>query len=133
MFEIKAIRLAALVLVVMGAAVFVSCQQTPTDAGMSALNETDAFYVYGTCYKKLGGTQDGLTCKVYCETCDEWIYTTDTSGPNGYYSCYPAPPDYTTHEGHWVHAEAFTDVTPWGISGTAQMVNYGLRLDIDEY
>jgi hypothetical protein len=45
MSDIKAVRLAALVLVVTGAAVLVSCQRTPTDAGMSALNETDAFYV----------------------------------------------------------------------------------------
>ena len=133
MFKFRAVRLAALVLVVTGAAFLISCQQTPTDDGMSGLNGTDAFSVYGTCYKKLGGTQSGLTCMVYCETCYKWIYTTDTSDENGDYACYPAPPDYSTHVNHWVHAEAFTDVTPWGISATAQMVDGGLHLDINQY
>jgi hypothetical protein len=127
-------RAAPFVKTATGAAVFISCQQTPTDVGMSALNETDAFYVYGTCYKKLGGTQDGLTCKVYCETCDEWIYTEHVFGTlaHGYYKCVPTPPEYSPHRYHDVHAEGYDGGDYWGKSSTDTMDDGGLHLNIYE-
>jgi hypothetical protein len=134
MFKVKVARVAALVLLATGAAVFMACQRGPSGPTPGELPETDAFYVYGYCYKTLGGTQDGLECKVYCETCDDWVYNPDpNSGPNGYYYCDPAPPDYTTHNGDDVHAVAFDGLTEWGDSETKEMKDGGIQLDIYQH
>jgi hypothetical protein len=121
MFKVKVARVAALVLLATGAAVLISCQGGPSEPTPGALPETDAHYVYGYCYSK-----------IYCVTCDDWIYTEDTSGPNGYYRCDPAPPEYSTHHGDDVYAVAFDGFTEWGRSSTETMVADGLRLDIHQ-
>jgi hypothetical protein len=94
----------------------------------------DAFWVDGYCYKTLGGTKDGLRVRIYCETCEDWIYTTDPdSGPGGYYYCEPAPPEYSTHDGCDVHAVAFDEYGEWGDSETKEMEEDGIQLDIYQH
>jgi len=130
MFEVKRVRLAALVLVVTGAAVFISCQDQagPTPG---ELRETDAFSVRGTCYDLLNRPTSNITCKVYCETHSQFIYTVDLSDPA--YTCVPAPPDYATHNYCWAHAEGYD---PWGYywgkSSTFQIISAGNNADIYE-
>ena len=128
--KLKGFRLAALVLVVTGAAFFISCQDQagPTPA---ALNETDAFSVRGTCYDLLNRPTSNITCKVYCETHSQFIYTVYLSNPT--YTCVPAPPDYATHEDCWAHAEGYNPWGRyWGKSATFRITSAGNNADIYE-
>jgi hypothetical protein len=127
---------AALVVVATGAAFFISCQAEDGEPAPAVAPSTDSpdYYVHGYCYDQFNQLTDGITCKIYCETCDKWVYTEDTSGTisNGYYKCEPEPPAYTPHDGHTVRAEGYDGPEYWGCSGDGEIVENGIQLDIYE-
>jgi len=135
MFKIKAVRFAALVLVVTGAAVFVSCREQgePTPGALPSTDNPD-YYVDGYCYDTSSSLTDGITRKIYCETCEEWIYTEHVSGTlaHGYYKCVPTPPEYSPHRYHRVHAVGEDGGDYWGKSISDEMDDGGLHLNIYE-
>lgn len=136
MFKAKAARVAAFVLVAAGAAFFISCQDDnqPSTPGVSPSTDDPDYFVDGYCYDLFNQLTNDITCKIYCETCNEWIYTEDTSGTisNGYYKCEPKPPAYTPHDGHTVHAEGYDGLDYWGCSDDGVIDENGIQLDIYE-
>jgi hypothetical protein len=130
MLKITGARVAALVVVATGAAFFISCQDSGEPAGFTA-TETDDHSVSGTCYDLFNHPTSNITCKIYCETCSEYIYTVDISNPD--YTCVPAPPDYASHEGDTAHAEGYDPWNNyWGRSPSFEIEDGGNEADIYE-
>jgi len=104
MSDIKAVRFAALVLVVTGAAVFISCQEQEAPAGF-VLSETDAEPAfYGYVYNALTlDPIDDAYVKWECTTCSPPVLLGEaTSGEEGEAGYYEIGTEtwFTSHDGH---------------------------------
>jgi hypothetical protein len=108
-FEIKGVRLAALVLVVTGAAIFVSCQAEVTGPESTPKGEArsyDTTRIWG--YTKDGFGEILLDVNVawWCNTCAEAIGE-DAVDDVGRYNIDPPPPfNWDDHDGHDLEGEA---------------------------
>lgn len=100
MFKIKAVRFAALVLVVAGAAFLVSCRAEVTapapvrEKGKTAL---DSAGIYGYTYKNVGGLLLDVWVEWECETCAEYLGG-DAVDDVGRYDIYYEG-DWSEHDG----------------------------------
>ena len=112
MFNIKAVRLAALVLVVAGAAVFISCQNevtAPEPAPKGEAPSYDTVRIWGLVKDSLGGKLTDVDVEWWCNTCAEEIGE-DAVDDIGRYDIDPPPPfNWDDHDGHDLEGAAYKE------------------------